>query len=124
MSGNRKTPIYVTVGNFWKEVEEAGHRVGMPPELISCLRVLIGSHIHSQMGPRASPHLIRLAKEYVLGGVVISDFVREEERVLEVMVFIPKFNPDPEKVGHPFFKLVPTYSNGVLRRLQDILPED
>ncbi|KKT80775.1 MAG: hypothetical protein UW79_C0035G0012, partial [Candidatus Yanofskybacteria bacterium GW2011_GWA2_44_9] len=63
-------------------------------------------------------------KEIKFSEYHIDHFVREEERVLEVMVFIPKFNPDPEKVGHPFFKLVPTYSNGVLRRLQDILPED
>lgn len=110
------SPIKLTASNWWQELEQLHTTRSMPAHLVDCLKELVSSHLHSMIGPEATPRLIALAKNYLDSGILLSDSAGDY--LYDVMVWVP--NPDKVEYKRSFFRLVPKWSDGRLKYLYEI----
>ncbi len=96
--------------DWWQDVE----RQGLPSELVSLLWSLISATLTACIQPTATSNLIALAKEHLVGGILIGD------EFYDVMVYVPD-NPNSTTM-RAFFVLVPKYSSHKLTYLNE-MPE-
>ncbi len=112
-----ESSLTFTTPNGWDELEGMIQRGDIPRELGNCLKELIRATLAGFIPPRATPHLIELAKTHVPKGLVLKDLNSGDMKYYSIMVFDP--NPDRKQNLYSLFLLVPRYPGGVLKRLEE-----
>lgn len=111
---NQEKVTHLTISNYWQELEQLRRDGSMPASFVDCLKSLVSSHINSTIGPEATPHRIGQAKEYMLGGILLSS--SDMDRLYDVVVFIPNDCSSP--INRSFFTLVRKWNGGEVRYLK------
>jgi hypothetical protein len=110
------SPLKLTTADYWQELEKLAKEGTLPRVLAICLKSLVCSHINKSIPPQADPYTTRLAKGYLVGGIMISDSAGDS--LYDVMVFVP--NPEEERTKRSFFRLVYKGNGGRLKYLDEI----
>jgi hypothetical protein len=111
------SPLRLTRADWWQELEKLRTTYGLPTPLVDCMKSLVSAHLTSTIPPEATPHLVRLAKEHLSGGVLLSD--SDSDNLYAVMVWVP--DPGKEEGKMSRFWLVRAWPDGKLRNLTDLL---
>jgi hypothetical protein len=111
------TPISLYHSSYRSDLEQLAREGKLPRDLVNCLKDLISSlDDHSVRPPEATPYLVREAKKYLHGGILMAYACGKN--LYDVMVFVPDENqPIAER---SFFKLVLKYKDGNLRHLKEL----
>jgi hypothetical protein len=111
------TPISLNHSSYRSDLEQLAREGKLPRDLVNCLKDLISSHdVDILEPPEATPYLVREAKKYLHGGILMANACGKN--LYDVMVFVPDGNqPVTERF---FFKLVLKYKGGSLRHLQEL----
>jgi hypothetical protein len=107
--------LKLTNSGYWNEIDEFAKDGKIPQELGDILGEIINSHRRKTTPHRATPRLIKMMKQHLSGGVMLT--CPEEDRCYDVMIFIPDVGRSELR---PFFLLVPKYPGGRLKHLDEI----
>ena len=114
--------IKLTVADYRGELHAMSDKGDLPVELAVCLIRLMDWRLYSSgynpasgNYPEADPALVLLAKEYLMGGIVLKDADNME---YDVAVYVPRL--DRSKGQRKFFKLIPKHPEGDFKLLKDL----
>ncbi|NTW13790.1 MAG: hypothetical protein HGA31_02035 [Candidatus Moranbacteria bacterium] len=97
-------PVRLTMGRYWYEIDELEKNGTLPVELGVMLKALITTFFGRAVTPEAKPHLVELAKRYLIGGIEFTD----RHASYDVVCFKPE---DTEK-GRAFFYFAQRHPGG------------
>ena len=109
----KKLPLRLSSSGYWQEIDNMVKDGSLPRELGLLLNEVIGSFFSRAVPAEATSHLINLAKQYLQGGIKLSNSAMD--CLYDIMVFIP----DPGKDLRSFFLLVRKYPEGRLKYLDE-----
>jgi hypothetical protein len=109
-----KSPLKLSSSGYWKQIDDLEKDGILPWELGSLLKEIISSFFSRAIPAEATSHLVELAKQYLQGGIELSNSAMD--CFYDVMVFVP----NAEKNLRSFFLLVRKYPEGRLKYLDEI----
>jgi len=111
-----KPSFSLTVAGYWDELEELSKKGTIPAPLAACLKSLINSQCHATITTTATEELVRLVREHLPNGIMLSDPLHEV--LYDVMVFVPDGGQESQR--RSFFRLMPKYPGGKFKYVKDL----
>ena len=110
------TPIKLTTSNYFNQINILVEAGKIPLELAGVLMELVNSHIHNRIRPTAEPRIVAQAKDFLIGGILLSDSACDTH--YDVMVYVPDVGMRESR--RQFFTLIKKYPDGSLRYLNEV----